>query len=242
MDRGLKSGWREVLLMLMTVAIGMGSCTHDPFPASAPPIEVNPGNDYGGQVPDCVYEGVCFESSVLPIFISSCASPGCHDAASHKEGYNLTNYTSIIREGIVPGNANESKLYRVTSGGEDRMPPSPYPQLTQAQRDTLAKWINEGAKNTTKCNCSCDTTQFAFASTIKPIIDNYCLGCHSTSSPGGGIDLSSYTNVKTVATNGRLVGSVKQSPGFSAMPKGSKLSECQIKQIEKWVSAGALNN
>jgi hypothetical protein len=48
--------------------------------------------------------------------------------------------------------------------------------------------------------------------------------------------------VKVVADNGRLMGSIKQLTGYSAMPVGGKLADCEITQIQKWVNAGKLNN
>jgi Planctomycete cytochrome C len=186
--------------------------------------------------------GVCFESSVLPIFQSSCAKSGCHDAASDND-YNLTTYENIMRKGIVPGSASASKLYKVTGLQEDDvMPPPPNAILTTARRDSIAKWINEGAKNTTKCNCSCDTTQFTFSATITPLMNMYCAGCHNPNSAGGNIILTTYVGVQAVALDNKLVGSVSHAIGYKPMPQGGKLSSCQIIQITKWVTAGALNN
>lgn len=235
-----------IIGLALSISIFTGilwSCEHDPFPIPDPPIVVNPDNSYGGSGVDCNYVGVCFESSVLPIFVSACAKSGCHDAIKREAGFNLSSYANIIRKGIVPGNANESDLYKVTKQtGEDRMPPFPDSPLTIAQKDSIAKWINEGAKNTVKCNCSCDSTQYTYTATIAPLLANYCVGCHSPNSLGGNIDLSSYNGVKAAVTSNRLEGSVRHSPGFSAMPKGSKLSDCQITQISKWIASGATNN
>jgi hypothetical protein len=72
------------------------------------------------------------------------------------------------------------------------------------------------------------------------------VGCHSTASAassGGGIDLSTYTQVKIYATNGRLYGSINHTAGYSAMPKNlAQMPACQIIQIKKWIDAGSLNN
>jgi mono/diheme cytochrome c family protein len=73
-------------------------------------------------------------------------------------------------------------------------------------------------------------------------MNTYCKGCHNQASLGGGIDLSTYATVKASAA-GRLMGSINHTAGYSAMPKGSnKLSDCQIRQIQKWINAGTLNN
>ena len=188
--------------------------------------------------------GVCFESEILPLFQSNCAKSGCHDAATHTEDLILDSYANIIRKDIIPGKADNSKLYRVLfETGKDKMPPTPNADLTAAQKALIGKWINEGAKNTTNCNNTCDSNQFKYGANISIIINSYCTGCHSGTAASGNIDLSTYNNVKIQAANGRLVGAGTHAAGYSAMPNNAnKLSDCQIPQIKKWVEAGALNN
>lgn len=235
-----KSYWVLKISILAIVLFGE-ACVHQPLN----PLTNNgeqPGTPVTPVPPDCHYDGtVCFESSVLPIFISSCAKTGCHDAATRREGYNLSSYTTIVSRGITPGNANSSKLYRVLfATGEDMMPPDA--PLTKAQKDSIALWINQGAKNTTNCNCSCDATRFTYAAVIQPLLSANCVGCHKSGSLGGNIDLSTYATVKVQAANGKLLGSVQHASGYSPMPKGGKLSDCQIAQIKSWIDAGALDN
>ncbi len=188
--------------------------------------------------------GVCFESEILPLFQSNCAKSGCHDAATHTEDLILDSYANIMRKDIIPGKADNSKLYRVLfETGKDKMPPAPNADLTAAQKAMIGKWINEGAKNTINCNNTCDSNQFKYGANISIIINSYCTGCHSGTAASGNIDLSTYNTVKIQAANGRLVGAVTHAAGYSAMPKNAnKLSDCQITQIKKWVAAGALNN
>jgi Planctomycete cytochrome C/Cytochrome C oxidase, cbb3-type, subunit III len=240
MNKSLKNvfGLRRLSFPGIAVALFVlvNSCMHDPF---IDPFTLNEGQP---TTPGCVSGGtVCFESSVLPIFLSSCARSGCHDAITREEGFVLDNYSNIVKKGIVPGNANESKLYKVLfAGGDDQMPPDA--PLSQAQKDSIAAWINQGAKNTVNCNCSCDPTKFTYAAIVQPIITNQCVGCHKPGSLGGNIDLSSYSLVKVQVDNGKLLGSITHAVGYSPMPQGSKLSDCQITQIKNWISAGALNN
>lgn len=224
----------NLLLLIMITALVVG-CVHEPFVEPAPEGEAP-------SIPGCVPDGeVCFESSVLPIFVSSCAVPGCHDAVTQEEELVLDSYTKIVRKGIVPGNANESKLYKVLfEDGEDQMPPDA--PLSQAQKDSIEAWINEGAKNTTNCNCYCDTTKFTYAAVIQPLLATNCIGCHKSPAPAGNIDLSSYALVRTQVDNGSLVGSITHASGFIPMPQGAKLSDCEIIQIQKWVGDGAANN
>ncbi len=92
----------------------------------------------------------------------------------------------------------------------------------------------------------CDTTNVTYSLTVAPILNNYCLNCHSTSAAngsGGGIKLGSFTDVVTYEANGKLMGSIKHLGGYSPMPKGGgTLSDCKIRQLDKWIEKGAKND
>ncbi len=86
-------------------------------------------------------------------------------------------------------------------------------------------------------NNNCDTSSISFNTTIKPIIENNCIICHSTQQPV----LKTYNDISVNAT--RILGAIKHTPGYSPMPQGSqKLSDCQILQFEKWINIGKPNN
>lgn len=184
----------------------------------------------------------CFTRDILPVIVSYCATTGCHDATSHKEGYNYTTYTSIMNS-VTPGNPGASRLYTVitSSGGESKMPPSNSPQLSTAQIDSIGKWIGYGALNET-CGEVCDTINpVTFSGTIWPIMQTSCTGCHTGASPGGGIALANYANVQAVAANGSLINSLTGT-GVPKMPLNVAFSTCQIREFEIWVNNGSLNN
>jgi uncharacterized membrane protein len=200
------------------------------------------GNGNGGGNNDSL---VCFEEQILPLFQSNCAKSGCHDAASHQEGYVLDSYSHIVAKGITPGNAKNSKIYQVikSSGDEDIMPPPPDKPLTNEQINLIAQWINEGAQNTTHCSIGCDTSLFTYSGAVQPVLESHCTGCHNNNTQNGGVNLSTYNGVQTVALNGKLAGSINWSQGYVAMPQGGqKLSDCNIDQIIKWINAGSPNN
>lgn len=89
----------------------------------------------------------------------------------------------------------------------------------------------------------CDTTVANYSTQIKTIMQNNCSSCHSTASASGGIITDTYPDLKRIADNGTLVGSVSHAAGFRAMPQNlPKLSSCNIQLIEKWVREGAQNN
>lgn len=98
-----------------------------------------------------------------------------------------------------------------------------------------------------KPNSVCDTTNVTYSGSVQPIIQTWCLGCHSnqqvSQGAGGGNHLEGYANLRVFALNGRLLGAVEHRPGFSPMPKyGNKLDSCSIAKIKIWVTKGALNN
>jgi mono/diheme cytochrome c family protein len=217
--------------------IGFNSCKHQiAFPG------VGSGTVTGG-TQTCSPDTMYFQNKVLPLLNSSCAMSGCHDAGSRKAGVVLTDYGKIISTGgVKAGNPAGSKLYTVLSkSGSDRMPPPPAAGFTAEQKDIVYKWILQGAKNNA-CN-SCDSTVFTYSAAVAPLMNTYCKGCHNPASLGGGIDVSTYSTVKAIAANGKLMGSITHAAGYSAMPQGSaKLSDCEIKQVQKWIQAGTLNN
>lgn len=184
----------------------------------------------------------CFARDILPVLVSRCASAGCHDATTHKEGYNFTSYATT-RNTVTAGNPGQSKLYQVItkSSGEEKMPPAGSSQLTVAEIDSIGKWISYGALNET-CGEACDTINpVTFSGTIWPVIQKTCTGCHSGTSPSGNISLGSYGNVSAIASSGMLINSLIGN-GVVKMPPSGSLSVCRIRQFEIWVNNGYLNN
>jgi hypothetical protein len=90
---------------------------------------------------------------------------------------------------------------------------------------------------------TCGITVFTYSGAVAPLMSTYCTRCHGATSPRAGINLTTYDGVKTIALNGKLLGCIKKETGFKPMPPGAtKIPDCQILQIEKWVGAGSLNN
>lgn len=206
--------------------------------SSACPTAIN-GRD-GGNTP--YVARACFTRDILPVVVSRCATTGCHDATTHKEGYNYTTYTSIMRS-VTAGNPANSKLYQVINitSGESKMPPSGSPQLSTVEKDSIYKWISYGALNE-NCGEVCDTINpVTFSKTIWPIMQASCTGCHSGTTPSGNVLLASYSNVATQAANGMLLKSLNGT-GVTKMPVGTSFSACRIRQFQIWINNGFLNN
>lgn len=86
----------------------------------------------------------------------------------------------------------------------------------------------------------CSTTGVTYTSVVEPLINNKCYKCHDATSNSGNINLEGYANLKKYVDSGELLGAIKHSPGFSAMPKNeAKLVDCDIEKIQVWVNDGA---
>lgn len=191
--------------------------------------------------PDTVY----FQNEILPLLVSHCTQPGCHNSVDAQDGVILDSYANILGtvEGVTNNNWEENDLMEVLvlNDPAEKMPPAPNTALTLEEINKIAKWIAQGAKNN-QCNeqyGTCDTTQITYTNTIKGVIQAKCFGCHSGSAPQGGVNLSNYANVKAVAfNNNKLVSSVTRTANW--MPKnGQKLDNCTIDKIKAWINDGA---
>ncbi len=88
---------------------------------------------------------------------------------------------------------------------------------------------------------ACDTSgTVSFVKHIEPIMKNYCstAGCHSGNTPGGGLSLVTFDEVKNSAISGKLLGSIVWDGSVSKMPKGAsnKISDCDIALVKKWIA------
>lgn len=231
-------------LLLLGILILADSCKHDPWV----PTNFNPSPDdtvttSGSCDPDTVY----FVNDVLPIFQSSCAISGCHDAITAEEGVVLTDYQHILSTGHVhAGDPHGSEVYQVLNEtGEEQMPPpSSGVSLTQAQEDAIYTWILQGAANNACTEAACDSVGATYSNDVLSILQLHCLSCHSgAATSGGGIKLDSYAQVANYANNGFLLGVITHEPGYSAMPQGgAMLDDCKIGKIRNWINEGAQNN
>ncbi len=214
-------GFAAAFMFLLSGLI-ISSCKHEP------PLKLSAEDS-----------AICFERDILPIFVSNCAKSGCHDPITAEEDVVLNTWAGIMDAGVKPGKPQDSKVYEELSTGD--MSKAKYGNLNQSQKDIIKKWIILGAKNTTNCPTTCDSSKFTFSGDINPMIQKLCVGCHNSSSASGSVDLSTHAKVQVVANNGKLLSSMKRTVNW--MPQGGKkLSDCEIRQFEKWINAGAPNN
>jgi hypothetical protein len=198
-------------------------------------------------------DSVCFKQTILPLIVNKCSMPNCHNGLStggEDALIALTDYPSIMAGGIVPGHPEESAIYQsVTGTGEDRMPLPPQTPLSSSEKESLRRWIADGALDSDCPGVNCDTTgTIGYTAQIKPILDNNCVSCHKATVLSGGVNLDGIDNAKYYATTIRigtsvpiLVGVIRQKSGFKSMPPGFKLDECTIRKVELWIGQGMPN-
>ena len=94
----------------------------------------------------------------------------------------------------------------------------------------------------------CDLSNVTFSSTVWPIISANCTSCHSGANPENNLRLEDYNTVKAQASipagsPGSLIGAITHSSGNFPMPTDqTKLSDCNISKINKWIQNGMPNN
>lgn len=173
--------------------------------------------------------GICFDGDILPLVQSNCAKSGCHTGGD--EDPDLSNYNNIMKL-VKAGDPLNSKLYKYAIGSE--MPPPPDQPLNLEQVTLIYGWIKQGALNNT---CACDTNIYSFSEAVNPIIKRNCLGCHGANS---NIPLNTFQQISDNAD--LILADITYQNNPMPKPPAAKLSDCKIRQIEKWIQAGKLNN
>lgn len=86
---------------------------------------------------------------------------------------------------------------------------------------------------------ACETSALSYTANIRQLVDTHCAvsGCHVAGT--GRTDLTTYAGLKQVADNGLMRQKVLIE---KSMPPGGPLPDCELRQIEAWLNAGAPEN
>lgn len=192
----------------------------------------------------CSENLISFKFQVHPILVSNCAQSGCHNSKDKEEGISVETYEDVMKE-IRPGNANRSEHYKSITedpDDDDIMPERPRDPLLASEIKIIGDWINQGAGNT-DCALPCDATATSFKENIQPLFKTYCYGCHQANDQQGNVSMEDYEHILDYVRDGSLLGSMKHERDYDAMPLYlDKMTDCQIAQVENWITEGALNN
>ena len=82
--------------------------------------------------------------------------------------------------------------------------------------------------------CTLPNVSFSYTTNIKPIIDRYCLSCHSGSGPGPH-DYRTYEGLKPLLDDGLVLDRVVIE---KTMPQGGGMSQAARDSINCWIQAG----
>jgi cytochrome c553 len=187
---------------------------------------------------------VSFSRDILPVMEASCLS--CHGADNQLGGLDLRTREAAIRGGdhgaaLVPGNAGQSKLFRMISGAEQPAMPMGVDPLTPAQIAAFRSWIDRGAEW---------EVPVTFARDIQPIMERSCWTCHGASVQLSKLDLRTREGALRGGAHGPALvpGKSDESRMFRAiahldaikMPmQGEKLKPEEISAFKAWIDQGA---
>lgn len=221
-------------IAVILVMIIMTSCHHDADLSIAPPKPAPPGFEF-----KCSHDSIYFRNFVLPVIISGCTKSGCHDESTQRADLFLGNYEGIISL-VSPFDPQGSVLYTVlfsSSESEQRMPPEI--PLSMDQKSIIYWWIAQGAYNNRCDSILCDSSLVTYATSIAPITQAWCVGCHGGSKPANNMRLETYDEVVACANSNRLMGALRHESGYAAMPQGGvTLSPCEISLFQIWINTG----
>lgn len=91
---------------------------------------------------------------------------------------------------------------------------------------------------TAKPKIDCTGKTYTFVTDIKPIMDQFCVRCHNTNLKAG-YNFTNLSYVKKAASEGSLLGTIRNEKGYKHMPAtGEQLDQAIIDKIECWINNG----
>lgn len=109
----------------------------------------------------------------------------------------------------------------------------------------LLVFFFSACKKASNITYDCSAINPTYTNDVKAIVDANCAtaGCHNAATKASGIDLSTYSLVKSQSGQRRFLGSIEHASGYKSMPEGaSKLSDVTIQTIACWIEQGAVEN
>src|ERR1700730_11371164 len=187
-----------------------------------------------------------FERDILPIFTANCFN--CHSGGS-LIGLDLRTAESTLQGShqgpvVIKGSPEKSALYQKVSSRA--MPPPAYKlKLTDAQIETIKKWVEDGAPHEETTNATLQAETVRFEKEVKPLLAARCTACHGAGKAMAGLDLRTLASVLEGSRNGPVIveGAADKSPllrktlNGSMPPKGAgmPLNDSEIAMLRQWI-------
>lgn len=215
-------------------------------------------------------EPVSFEKDVAPILKENCLR--CH-SNNPRGGLKLDTFAGMKAGGqsgallIVRNPVASLIMKRIANPQANRRMPQNSPALEQAEIQTIARWIAEGARfdgesETAKIGSGKKESMpveiakatgketVSFTKDIAPFMSNLCVRCHSGNNPRSGFSLENFAKLMEGGDSGRVVlaGNLdgsrlwdlvgKQDP--VKMPPGQALiTRTNWENLKTWIEEGA---
>ncbi|MFN0018663.1 MAG: PSD1 and planctomycete cytochrome C domain-containing protein [Pirellulaceae bacterium] len=193
-----------------------------------------------------------FEKDIRPLFATKCFR--CHGSEVQKGELALHTRERIEKGGeggeiLVPGKAEESRLYELVLMGE--MPSDKKNPFTEKETDLLRKWIESGAKFESGGEVAAKVTEHD----VLPILLLRCTACHGRNKQEGALDLRTRDSILKGGKSGPAIVPGKSMESLlvkrvaaEEMPPHKRLIEAavkpmepeELKKIEAWIVQGAL--
>ena len=194
---------------------------------------------------------IVFEEHVRPIFAMHCF--GCH-GRKHRAELDLRSHDSIMKGSesgpvLISAMPNESPLYKVVHNR--RMPPQDEKPLSDAETNTIQRWITSGAKFRT---VAADRSHSINQHLILPTLQLRCTVCHGRQTQQAGLDLRTRSSMLRGGQSGPAMVPGKPDESLilkkihaEEMPPRDKLAVVSVKPMElseikllsEWIAAGA---
>ena len=187
-----------------------------------------------------------FERDILPIFTANCFN--CHSGES-LVGLDLRTAESTLQGShqglvVIKGSPEKSPLYQKVSSRA--MPPPAFKlMLTDAQIETIKKWIEAGAPYDEAKQGDLQLATARFENSVRPLLQARCVACHGAGEPMAGLDLRTLSSLLKGSWNGPVVaaGAADKSPllrrtlNGSMPPKGAgvPLNETENDTLRQWI-------
>ena len=193
-----------------------------------------------------------WEKDVLPILQAKCFR--CHGEKTQKAELDLRSLESLLKgseTGVVvePGNLEESPLFDLVS--EELMPPDDEDPLSEAEIETIQRWIEAGAPAAGKSEASAVViTQHE----IVPLMLLRCTACHGAGTQEAELDLRTKASMLQGGKSGPAIVPGKPEESLvlakihaGEMPPRDRLIEVgvkpmtdgEIQRLTSWIAAGA---
>jgi mono/diheme cytochrome c family protein len=197
-----------------------------------------------------------FPDDIRPLLQAKCLR--CHGEKARKGDLDLRTPAGLLKGGetgpvIVPGKPDNSLLFEKVQSG--MMPPGKKDRLSEAEVETIRRWIAGGAKfdageNGKETTLGVTATQHD----VLPILLRRCSACHGLRRQEGGLDLHTREALLRGGKSGPAL--IPGRPDESLiikklrageMPPRDRLVEASVKPIEptetevlaRWIAAGA---